>query len=300
MSDTGNVQPIIIRKKVTHGGHHGGAWKVAYADFVTAMMSLFIVLWLMSSSEPIKKAIAGYFHDPNGVGKMMGSDMAGTGESLALKKTDMNHLKEKLNDAFKQLPEFKEIKEHVQMTVTGEGLRIELLETAKGMFFENGNANPSPDGKDLLLNLAHELAKLPNEITIEGHTDSKPYASLTYTNWELSADRANAARRLMQVGGLRDNQVTEVRGFASQRLRKPDDPTDPSNRRISVIVQYTRIHDPAAIPVAAIKEAAPAKPAKPALAAPPVTTPPKPAAAPTKPTVAPPATSDKLRPSPLR
>jgi len=264
MSDTGNVQPIIIRKKkAAHDGHHGGAWKVAYADFVTAMMSLFIVLWLMSSSEPIKKAIAGYFHDPNGVEKMMGSDMAGTGESLSLKKADMNQLKEKLNDAFKQLPEFKEIKEHVQMTVTGEGLRIELLETAKGMFFENGNANPSPDGKELLLSLAQELAKLPNKITIEGHTDAKSYASLTYTNWELSADRANAARRLMQADGLRDNQVTEVRGFASQRLRKPDDPTDPSNRRISVIVQYARGGNPAAIP-AAIKEAvAPATPAKP-------------------------------------
>lgn len=297
MSDTGNVQPIIIRrKKAAHDGHHGGAWKVAYADFVTAMMSLFIVLWLMSSSEPIKKAIAGYFHDPNGVGKMMGSDMAGSGEALSLKKADMNQLKERLNDAFKQLPEFKEIKEHVQMTVTGEGLRIELLETAKGMFFENGNANPSPDGKDLLLSLAHELAKLPNGITIEGHTDSKPYASPTYTNWELSADRANAARRLMQDGGLRDNQVTEVRGFASQRLRKPDDPTDPSNRRISVIVQYTRVGNPTAIPaaIAAIKEAAPVTPAKPAPA------PPKPAAAPPKSGIAPPVTSGKPRPSPLR
>ena len=250
-------------------------------------MSLFIVLWLMSSSEPIKKAIAGYFHDPNGVGKMMGSDIAGTGESLSLKKADMNQLKQKLNDAFKQLPEFKEIKDHVQMTVTGEGLRIELLETAKGMFFENGNANPSPDGKDLLLSLAQELAKLPNKITIEGHTDSKPYASLTYTNWELSADRANAARRLMQTDGLREGQVTEVRGFADQRLRKPDDPTDPSNRRISVIVQYTRVGDPATIPAGAIKEAASATPVKPP-------------AAPSKSAAALPATSGKPRPSPLR
>src|SRR5438093_795414 len=128
---------IVIKKKRGHGGHHGGAWKVAYADFVTAMMALFIVLWLLSSSEEVKKAVGGYFSDPTGSGKMMGSSMAGAGESLSVTKDDMGKLKDKLQEAMKQLPKFNEIKDQVQITVTGEGLRVELLETANGMFFDS-------------------------------------------------------------------------------------------------------------------------------------------------------------------
>src|ERR1700722_6879694 len=137
-----NLPPIIIiRKKKGHGGHHGGAWKVAFADFVTAMMALFIVLWLLSSSEQVKKAVGGYFTDPNGSGKMAGSSMAGVGESISVSSDDMEKLREKLQEALKQLPKFQQMKDQVQMTVTGEGLRIEMLETAKGMFFESGSSN---------------------------------------------------------------------------------------------------------------------------------------------------------------
>jgi chemotaxis protein MotB len=125
------------------------------------------------------------------------------------------------------------------MTVTAEGLRIELMESASGTFFDSGSPKLNGDGRDLLITLAQELGKLPNKISIEGHTDSKPYAtSGNYSNWELSTDRANAARRLMQANGVRADQITQVRGFADQRLRKLDNPLDPSNRRVSLIVQY--------------------------------------------------------------
>src|SRR5205807_6680587 len=124
------------------------------------------------------------------------------------------------------------------MTVANEGLRIELTESEKGTFFDSGSAKISADGQDLLKTLAEELGKLPNTLAMEGHTDSKPYAAgSNYGNWELSSDRANAARRLMQGAGIRSDQVTQVRGFADQRLRKKDDPLDASNRRISLIVQ---------------------------------------------------------------
>jgi chemotaxis protein MotB len=238
----GNDNPapiIIIRKKAGHGGHHGGAWKVAYADFVTAMMALFIVLWLLNTSDQVKKAIGGYFQDPKGYGKQTGTTVMGTGEALSLSQIDMKQIKEKLEEAIKRAPEFKTLKDHIQMTVTGEGLRIELLETQRGMFFESGNAKPSEFGNDLLERLAAELGKLPNKILVEGHTDAKPFSSERgYSNWELSSDRANSARRIMQETGLRADQVTQVRGYADQRLRNPKDPNDPSNRRISLIVQY--------------------------------------------------------------
>jgi len=230
---------IIIKKKQHHGGHHGGAWKVAYADFVTAMMALFIVLWLLNTSQKVQKAIASYFKDPSGNGKLAGSAMAGLGESVNVTKDDMGKLKEKLEQAMKSIPEFQQIKNNVELTITNEGLRVELLENENGMFFESGNAHPTGRGEELLVRLAAELGKLPNTLLIEGHTDAKPYSGDgTYSNWELSADRANSARRLMQTSGLRPAQVGQVRGFADQRLRTPQDPTNATNRRISVIVQY--------------------------------------------------------------
>jgi chemotaxis protein MotB len=233
-------QPIIIirKKKAAHGGHHGGAWKVAYADFVTAMMALFIVLWLMTTSDDVKKAVAGYFRDPKGHGQQLGSAMGGTGESLTVSKGQMGDLKQKLEGALGQIPNFDKLKDNVKMTVTGEGLRIELIETEKGMFFESGKQEPSQYGRDLLAELAKELGKLNNPILIEGHTDSRPYNSPTYSNWELSTDRANQSRRLMQDSGLHGNQVLQVRGYADQQLRDPAHPEDATNRRISVIVLY--------------------------------------------------------------
>ena len=240
MPDESAIQPIIIkrRKAVAHA-HHGGAWKVAYADFVTAMMALFIVLWLVSSSEQTKKAVGGYFQDPSGKGRQLGSGLAGIGESLSLKKDDMNKLKETLEQAIRNAPELTKIREQIKITITGEGLRVELLETANGVFFESGSPKPSSNCVDVLTKLAEELAKMPNTIVMEGHTDSKPMGeSAAYTNWELSADRANAARRVMVSAGLRPEQIDQVRGFAAQQPFKKDDPTHPSNRRITILVQF--------------------------------------------------------------
>jgi chemotaxis protein MotB len=231
---------IIIKKKSGHGGHHGGAWKVAYADFVTAMMSLFIVLWLLSSSKPVQEAVGGYFRDPSGTAEKKGSTMEGAGENFTLSKDNMPKLKDQLEQKIHELTDFEKLKNHIEMTVTSEGLRIELMESTSGTLFDNGSPKLNADGRELLIALAQEMGKLPNKVSIEGHTDSKPYAtSGNYSNWELSTDRANSARRLMQANGLGASQVTQVRGFADQRLRKLDDSLDPSNRRISLIVQYT-------------------------------------------------------------
>jgi chemotaxis protein MotB len=230
---------ILIKKKGGHGGHHGGAWKVAYADFVTAMMALFIVLWLLNSSQKVQKAVGGYFRDPSGTAEKAGSDMDGVGENFVLTKDNMDEIKEQLEKTIREVPDFEKLKNNIDMTVTNEGLRIELTESANGTFFDSGSSKISKDGIELLGALAGELGKLPNTIAMEGHTDSKPYsAASTYTNWELSSDRANAARRLMLLHGIRTDQVTQVRGFADQRLRKKEAPLDPSNRRISLIVQY--------------------------------------------------------------
>jgi len=229
---------IIVKKRGGHGGHHGGAWKVAYADFVTAMMALFIVLWLLNTSKKIQEAVGGYFRDPMGSAKNPGTNLTGAGVSLPISKDDMPKLKEELEKRIRQMANFDKLKNQIDITVTPEGLRIELIETEKGTFFNLGSAEPTDNGKQLLSLLASELGKLPNQISIEGHTDAKPYTGEgEYSNWELSADRANAARRLMQQSGLGGSQVSQVRGYADQMLRKIDDPLDPSNRRISVIVQ---------------------------------------------------------------
>jgi len=212
---------------------------VAYADFVTAMMALFIVLWLMGASEPVKKAVAGYFRDPSGKKADSGNGQGGAGQSIGLGKNDMNKLKQKLEASMQQAPELEKLKDQVKMTVTGEGLRIELLESDIGTFFESGNAQPTGSGTQMLDMLAGELGKLPNRLLMEGHTDARPYVSRTgYSNWELSTDRANAARKLMQAGGIQANQVAEVRGYADQRLRKPEDPNNAANRRVSIVVTY--------------------------------------------------------------
>jgi len=230
---------LIVKKKVHHGGHHGGAWKVAYADFVTAMMALFIVLWLLNTSKPVREAIAGYFRDPSGTANKTGTSQGGVGENLVISKDNVTELKAKLQKAIEHVTNFEKLKNQIEITVTSEGLRIELLESERGTFFDLGDPRPNDNGRALLITLAQELGGVPNKISVEGHTDAKPYSGKTdYSNWELSADRANAARRLMQQNGLRADQVSQVRGFADQKLRQPDDPFDPSNRRISVIVHY--------------------------------------------------------------
>ena len=232
-------QIIIIKKRGGHVGHHGGAWKVAYADFVTALMSLFIVLWLMNSSKPIQEAVGGYFRDPNGVAQKKGTRLDGTGDAVAVKKEDMTKLKNDLMKSMEKMKDFDKLKKLIEMTVTPEGLQIELMEDPHGTFFEIGSAEPTPILKNVLTILSPEAGKLPNPISIEGHTDSKPYSgSSAYGNWELSTDRANAARRLMESNGVRPNQVVQVRGYADRKLRKPLQPEDASNRRITVIIQY--------------------------------------------------------------
>jgi chemotaxis protein MotB len=274
-----NGRPIIIIKKkvIAHGGHHGGAWKVAYADFVTAMMSLFIVLWLMNSNAKVKEAVAGYFKDPSGVGKLSGTDKEGRDKTLLIQipgpvgknvpvpvaakqpippdvikpipvpvdkevpgpefKKDMEKLKEAMEKALKNLPAFSKVKDHIVITVSNEGVRMELMETAKGMFFENGSPTPTKEGQTVLRTVSSLVNKMPNRVMIEGHTDSVPYAGATgYSNWELSSDRANAARIIMESAGMRSGQLFQIRGFADQQLHLPTNPADPSNRRISIIV----------------------------------------------------------------
>ena len=240
MTTARKAQPIVvIRKKGGHGGHHGGAWKVAYADFVTAMMSLFIVLWLMNSSEKIKKAVAGYFNDPKGTATLMGTTLSGTGETIPVAaSTSMQQLKENIEREIKARRDLEKLSKQIEMTVTPEGLRIELLEDKNGTFYELGGARLSKSGQELLTLLAGELKTLPNPLLIEGHTDATPYSSdAAYTNWELSADRANSARRLMQQDGVRPDQVTQVRGYADQMLRVKSNPFDASNRRVSILVK---------------------------------------------------------------
>ena len=241
------------------------------------MMALFIVLWLLGSSDPVKKAVAGYFRDPTGHSNQNGSGQSGASENIGIGKDDMSKLKEKLEAAIRQSPNVSKLKDQVQMTVTGEGLRIELLESAVSTFFETGNAQPTESGKQMLDLLAAELGKLPNRLSIEGHTDSHPYVSTTgYSNWELSTDRANSARKLIQQSGVRVNQVADVRGYADQRLRKPEDPTSASNRRVSIVVKYLAPGDAPSQPAAG-------KPTPVGQAAAPSTTPAKAAPAPLQP-----------------
>jgi chemotaxis protein MotB len=257
-----NGQIIVIKRKSGHAGHHGGAWKVAYADFVTAMMALFIVLWLMNTSKPVQEAISGYFRDPSGTGSLKGSTKEGTGNSVTVTKENMAQLKQEMEKAIQHMADFEKLKSQIEVTLTDEGLRIELMESKTGTFFESGRPDPSASGRELLMTLAEQIGKLPNKVSIEGHTDSEPFAgTINYTNWELSADRANASLRLMQEHGLRDDQVAQVRGFADQQPRKNTDPGDSSNRRISLIVQYLdrKPPEPSATPPPAEAGSPPAK-----------------------------------------
>jgi chemotaxis protein MotB len=265
------IQPIIvIKKKIGHAGHHGGAWKVAYADFVTAMMSLFIVLWLMNSSDKVKKAVAGYFNDPKGTANLLGTTMSSDGMAVTTKISDnMKKLKEKLEEEIKAKKELEKLSKQIEITITPEGLRIELIEDQNGTFYQSGSARLSPAGQELLALLAAELKTLPNALLIEGHTDATQYSSdADYSNWELSADRANAARRLLQQDGVRHDQVTQVRGYADQLLRVKNNPTDPSNRRISILVKNEEIAAPPDVPASkVVAGASPATADKPKTAA---------------------------------
>jgi chemotaxis protein MotB len=235
---------IIVprRPRETHARHRGGAWKVAYADFVTALMSLFIVLWLVNAGTAVKQSVSGYFRDPRGWTEKHGAGPSGSGEGIRVNQNTVKDLRKQLEEAMHRMPEFQALKKNINVTVTGEGLRIDLMESESGTFFVTGNAVPTDAGRKLLQLLATEMVKLPNAVVVEGHTDAVPYRNGgpvgSYGNWELSTDRAHAARRLMYEYGLPANRVIEVRGCADQRLLPGAKPEDARNRRVSVVVRF--------------------------------------------------------------
>ncbi|MDE3156424.1 MAG: OmpA family protein, partial [Acidobacteriota bacterium] len=258
---------IIVKKnRGHHGGHHGGAWKVAYADFVTAMMAFFLVMWIIGQSHIVRSSVAGYFRDPgifnyeksNGVmeGEKVGitpqapisvheiDPKMSEADRLALKKAG-----DRIREALQKMPEFKDLKDQIEIQMTNEGLRIQLIDSSKMGFFDTGSAVVNAEGLTILEAIARELAHLPNGVVIEGYTDSRQYSKGdAYTNWDLSADRANAARRVMERNGVRADQIREVRGYGDTHLRVPADPLDPRNRRVSILVRYIGEADAPPVP----------------------------------------------------
>ncbi|QQS35517.1 MAG: OmpA family protein [Ignavibacteriales bacterium] len=252
----GNDSPPIIhkKKKKSHGGHHGGAWKVAYADFVTAMMALFIVLWVLSQSEEVKEAVAGYFKDPVGFqsggsmnlldGKqnnVIDLDMQNEALMRENEKKELAKMGEAILEELSDNEEFKDMLDQIQIEVIEEGLRIEMIESTDDIFFEIGTAHLKPEAFKLIQKIGTQIAKRQNKIIVEGHTDSRPYSGdgTGYTNFELSTERANSARRALTLGGVIEAQIDEVRGFADKRLRDANDPYSAINRRISIILKFT-------------------------------------------------------------
>lgn len=251
MSIEDDAQPIIIKKKKSgHGGHHGGAWKVAYADFVTAMMALFMVLWIVGQSKQVKEYVAHYFRDPGafwentkGGGSFEHKEVeTGTrvvDEFLKRQQERLQQAGQQIMKELKKNPSLAGLSDQIKIEIVKEGLRIELLETSETFFFDIGTANIKPDARQVLEIIAAEVGKLPNHVILEGHTDSRQYSTTTgYTNFELSADRANTARRVLMAHGLRADQVDEVRGYADKILRNRENPLDATNRRISIIIRF--------------------------------------------------------------
>jgi chemotaxis protein MotB len=234
---------VEVRMRPPAARHSSGAWKVAYADFATALMALFIVLWMMSASEKVKSSISGYFKDPRAFARAAGSRTPANPAQDAGTRDRMEEIRKQLENALTAMPEFAQLRDHVKFSVTGEGLRIDLLENEQGMFFVSGSPEPTAAGQHLLRVLATETAQLPNRLVIEGHTDARPFRNAGpatgYSNWELATDRANAARRLLHGYGVRPEQVVEVRGYADQQPFNAKDIYDARNRRISVVVRFT-------------------------------------------------------------
>ncbi|AYF89772.1 flagellar motor protein MotB [Pseudomonas sp. JS3066] len=275
-----NNQPIIVKRvKRYAAGHHGGAWKIAFADFATAMMAFFLVLWLMSSATPEqKKAISGYFKDPIGFSESASPyviDLGGTPtpapdrtlnpelkdapdsqesavdssdkapvdaskvETLAdqIERERLELLLQELQNKVEENPELRKFKDQILFEITQDGLRIQIMDAANRPMFDLGSARLQPYFEDILLILAETIKAVPNKISISGHTDAKPYAGDgEFGNWELSAGRANAARRTLIAGGYPEEQVARVVGYASSALFDRKDPFNPVNRRIDIIV----------------------------------------------------------------
>jgi chemotaxis protein MotB len=243
--------PIIIVRKVAHGkhAHHGGAWKVAYADFVTAMMAFFMVMWLINTSPQVKTSVASYFREPgvfettSGGGAMTGTPAgitAGTAPTpgIAAAREVLESAAERIREALESLPAFEALKDRIEIQVTAEGLRIELLDAGDQSFFGIGSAEVKPETIGTLRIITEQLRALPNAVAIEGHTDSRPYTAGAYSNWELSSSRANAARRIMEEAGLSGKRLEALHGFGDSRLRYADAPLDPRNRRVAIVVRH--------------------------------------------------------------
>jgi len=232
----------VRRKKSRHAAHHGGAWKVAYADFVTAMMAFFLVMWIVGMSKEVKVAVSGYFQDPKAFAaevKKQGGTMNFAAAEKANERAKLSEAKQSIENIVAETPEFKSLKKHVDVQMTNEGLRIDLVEANESLFFDEACAKVKPEARNLLGKVAGELKKLPNRVIVEGHTDRRPLSrGADYTNWELSADRANSARRIMAASGVSDDQIAQVRGYAATQPRDPVHPNDSSNRRVSIVVVF--------------------------------------------------------------
>jgi chemotaxis protein MotB len=235
-----------IKKVKGHGGHHGGAWKVAYADFVTAMMALFLVLWLVSQADTkLKQSIASYFRSP-GVFDSMAGGILSQAKKVSKEPTNQTSkddeqalfsVAETLRKQFSTKPAFARNNEQVKIDVTDEGLRIQLIDKADKVAFSSGSADLTPDAQAILTEIATGICTLPNKINIGGHTDSRVFPSDNgYTNWELSTDRANAARRILESNCVKSEQIHRIVGFADTEPMIPEDPFSPANRRISITV----------------------------------------------------------------
>ena len=281
--DAKKLQPIII-KKVKKGGHaaHGGAWKIAYADFVTAMMAFFLLMWLLgSTTEGDKKGIAEYFQSPLRVSMLGGSGsgdsssvVRGGGKDLtretgqvkegesaakrasytlrALKeeqrkaeKSRLEQLKTKVEEVLAENPKLAALGGQIRLDMTKEGLRIQIVDEGNRPMFDSGSAVVKPYMRELLQELGSVLTEVPNRLTVEGHTDAQPFSAgdKGYSNWELSADRANASRRELVAGGLSEARMLRVQGLAASKLLDTKDPSGALNRRISIIVMNRDAED---------------------------------------------------------
>jgi len=261
----GDQRPIIIvrKKKAHHASHHGGAWKVAYADFVTAMMAFFMVMWILGMDQSLRSSIEGYFANPVGFkkGYTGGKSPLSSGASPASVQTTPISLvrrqaeQKELGDVGGRIKSrLKEagltaIGDRIEIIQTSTGLRIELAEGASGQeFFALASSTMTKSMQTTLKIIGQELAPLRNPVILEGHTDAAQYSG-RYSNWELSADRANAARRVLEDGGLGPARIVEVRGMADRQLRNADNPLDPRNRRITIFLPFTtKLDDDAAPP----------------------------------------------------
>jgi chemotaxis protein MotB len=276
-----DAEKFIIKKvkKRGHEGHYGGAWKVAYADFVTAMMALFIVLWIIAHNQNIRVSVAQYFRDPGAVHKTAAGVLNGIDgvrpftdpkavmppvqpkppeKPQASEVEKLRQEGEKLIRTIAGIPDLAKFKDQIQITITQEGLRIELIEQSEGLFFDIGSARLKQEAVQLLKLIASRIGAFPNHVIIEGHTDSRPYAHSGYNNWDLSTDRANSARRVLEEGGIREKQIISVNGYADRRLKNPSKPLDFCNRRVTILVAFSTSAEvesqaiaPAAAPVIA-------------------------------------------------